>query len=162
MESRTIGDRIREIRAARGWTVQKVADVTGYHKSYISKLECGQAVNPSSKFMVALSLKAGVDLGWLLTGSGTSILPPGSALHAPGRGLDEVISEELAVSECLRLLAEQVGVPGLMRWGAAINDLPIMSPTAKEFWSRAIARVLMGRDESDESLASAHARRKAK
>lgn len=56
MTAKTIGQRIKEAREARGWTQQELANRMGYTQAAISYLENGKHTydKPSSRVLMAL------------------------------------------------------------------------------------------------------------
>lgn len=58
---RAIARRIRQLRLDKGWTLEKLADVTGLSKSYLSQVENG-AKNPpiSTLIKIAFGLSVGI------------------------------------------------------------------------------------------------------
>ena len=63
---KTVGDRIRERRAALGLSMRDVAS-RGVSASYVSRIETGDR-QPSAKALAALAPKLGVSIYWLQTG----------------------------------------------------------------------------------------------
>lgn len=59
-----IGGKIREIRSAKGWTQEKLADEIGIPQGYISKLESGQH-SPNHRTLERLASALGVEVGQL-------------------------------------------------------------------------------------------------
>lgn len=64
-----IGRRIREVRTARGWTVQHLADRAGVSRRLLTQVELGQA-NPSLVAITRIARELGTDFRSLLDGSG--------------------------------------------------------------------------------------------
>jgi transcriptional regulator with XRE-family HTH domain len=62
-----LGDRIRELRAARGWSQEDFADVCGLHRTYIGSVERGER-NLTLKSLVTISRCLGITVSDLLSG----------------------------------------------------------------------------------------------
>jgi transcriptional regulator with XRE-family HTH domain len=96
------GKRIRQLRKRFGLSVPKFAAQLGFDRSYVFRLENGDADNPSLKFIESVVQKFGVDREWLIGGVGD-----GNSLRVdvvPYRsGIDGHIRNRL---ECLRSIIE--------------------------------------------------------
>lgn len=67
----TFGDRLRQLRKSRGWTLAQLAAHSGYDKSYLSALETGRRSNPSLQFMEDMvKVFDTVARDWLQSGGG--------------------------------------------------------------------------------------------
>ena len=64
------GDRLRELRKKLGLSVAKFAGAVGFDRTYVHRIENGQAINPSLNFIEAVSGRFGVDREWLVGGVG--------------------------------------------------------------------------------------------
>ena len=75
--ARTISGRTRELRDARGLSLQAVADRAGLTKSHIWELEQGRSRNPTISTAVSLARALGVSLDYLtgLTNAAPSLHP---------------------------------------------------------------------------------------
>jgi transcriptional regulator with XRE-family HTH domain len=62
--------RLQWARERLGFSVLQFARAAGYNRTYIYKLEHGQAANPSSEFFDKMSEKFGIRREWLLEGDG--------------------------------------------------------------------------------------------
>jgi transcriptional regulator with XRE-family HTH domain len=51
----SVGDRVKSMRLARGWTLRELASLSGLSAGYLSQLETGKRRRPSSEAAVALS-----------------------------------------------------------------------------------------------------------
>ncbi|QWT19691.1 helix-turn-helix domain-containing protein [Bacillus sp. NP157] len=58
--------RVRELRKARGHSLQEVADALGLSKSHVHQLEKGTSANPSYAVLRALSMYFDVSIGALV------------------------------------------------------------------------------------------------
>lgn len=67
---RTIGDRVRAARKARGLTTRDLAKLASCSCGYISRLEAGAYANPGLTTLTAIAGALGVQLLWLLRGTG--------------------------------------------------------------------------------------------
>jgi transcriptional regulator with XRE-family HTH domain len=61
------GRRVRELRRARGWTQEELADRTRRHWTYIGGIERGER-NPTLTVIADLAAGLGVPLGQLFVG----------------------------------------------------------------------------------------------
>ena len=61
----SIGDRIKELREAKNWTQDDLADAAGIHRVTIAKYEAGK-VEPKSTSLSRLATALEVDAGFLL------------------------------------------------------------------------------------------------
>lgn len=63
-----IGEHLRELRQAKGWTLRKAGEVIGFSASYLCDIEHGRR-NPSLKQIGRIA--AAYDMGlWILIGHG--------------------------------------------------------------------------------------------
>jgi transcriptional regulator with XRE-family HTH domain len=117
-----LAQRIETIRKGAGLSVIGLAQLLGVHRSYIYKLERGEASNPSQDFASRLKEKLGVDLSWLLTGEGER---PGLKTMSPiGNSMDrryELRVSDSSVLTILESLVADFGVIGNDRTG--VNNL---------------------------------------
>lgn len=60
-----LGERIRDLRKARGWSQERFADVCGVHRTYMGHLERGEK-NVSFNTLVRLADALGITLSELL------------------------------------------------------------------------------------------------
>ena len=84
-EYATMGDRLRQARAARGLSLRRLAEVLGVSPSLISQVETGRA-KPSVNTLYALATELGISLDTLLF---MDTEPPSrqAGEEPPGRGL---------------------------------------------------------------------------
>ena len=61
----TIGDRVRELREAKGWTQDDLSEAAGIHRVTIAKYEAGK-VEPKSTSLARLASVLGVEAGFLV------------------------------------------------------------------------------------------------
>ena len=64
------GKRICQLREKFGLSAPKFAALVGFDRSYVFRLENGEADNPSLKFIESIVEKFGVDREWLIGGVG--------------------------------------------------------------------------------------------
>ncbi len=71
---KAISQRIREVRGAKGWSLDKLAHVTGLSKGYLSQIENCDKV-PTINTLTRISFGLGVDVKTLITGEQSDIPP---------------------------------------------------------------------------------------
>ena len=60
-----LGQNLRRLRLARGWSQEAFADEAGIHRTYVSDIERGVR-NPTITVVAKLTLSLGVTMGELL------------------------------------------------------------------------------------------------
>jgi transcriptional regulator with XRE-family HTH domain len=65
-QANALAARIRQLRTARGKSLQEVADALGMSKSHVHQLERGTSANPSVSVLRALSAYFAVSIGFLV------------------------------------------------------------------------------------------------
>jgi transcriptional regulator with XRE-family HTH domain len=88
----TMGDRLRQARAARGLSLRRLAEILGVSPSLISQVETGRA-KPSVNTLYALATELGISLDTLLF---MDTEPPslGDADNAPPEPFDAVLPHD--------------------------------------------------------------------
>ena len=88
----TVGERIREVREARGWTQEKLAGAAKISKSFLSEVENkGKNISLDLLLRVATALDASVE--YLATGGGDEAKSRGESRvrtqrrHSPSRAI---------------------------------------------------------------------------
>ncbi|MGG4489234.1 helix-turn-helix domain-containing protein [Metabacillus idriensis] len=61
-----VGDRLRELRQEKGYSISELADLAGVSKSYLSYIERNIQKNPSLQFLQKISMTLEVDLEYLV------------------------------------------------------------------------------------------------
>ncbi|WP_191565571.1 XRE family transcriptional regulator [Metabacillus idriensis] len=61
-----VGDRLRELRQEKGYSISELAELAGVSKSYLSYIERDIQKNPSLQFLQKISFTLDVDLEYLL------------------------------------------------------------------------------------------------
>ncbi|MFY0758449.1 helix-turn-helix domain-containing protein [Metabacillus dongyingensis] len=61
-----VGDRLRELRQEKGYSISELAELAGVSKSYLSYIERNIQKNPSLQFLQKISMTLEVDLEYLL------------------------------------------------------------------------------------------------
>lgn len=80
---KTIGDRIRQAREARGWSAYELAMRVGYaHQSGISNLE-NRATGSGGNKIAAIAEALGVPVDWLLNGPDDATVPSRFVVRKP-------------------------------------------------------------------------------
>jgi transcriptional regulator with XRE-family HTH domain len=64
---KSISDRIRKLRLGKKWSLDKLADITGLSKSYLSQIENGEK-NPPIGTLTKIAFGLSVDVIYLITG----------------------------------------------------------------------------------------------
>jgi transcriptional regulator with XRE-family HTH domain len=77
---KAIGDRIRKLRSDKEWSLDKLADITGLSKSYLSQIENCEK-NPPIGTLTKIAYGLGVDVIYLITGENQRALAPTSLSH---------------------------------------------------------------------------------
>ena len=65
---RTFGERVRDLRKARGWSQPYLGRFVGISKSAISQIENGETTYPRPETLFELAKAFGVDPKWLMDG----------------------------------------------------------------------------------------------
>ena len=90
-DKRTIGEKVRQLREAKGWSQGKLSARMGLNNSaYISKLERGQIEKPTFERLAEMARALGVP-DWELTGGAP---PPGATDDTFLRALGDVFSAD--------------------------------------------------------------------
>lgn len=101
-EAQHIGIRIRELRKAKGLTLQQLADVFGISRASVSEWESGRS-KPDASRLVELAAKLGVSVEYLLDDNGPEILRAKVAdIHRAVRAGRAPASAADAAQEALR------------------------------------------------------------
>ncbi|WP_191556850.1 helix-turn-helix domain-containing protein [Metabacillus idriensis] len=61
-----VGDRLRELRQEKGYSISELAELAGVSKSYLSYIERNIQKNPSLQFLQKISMTLEVDLEYLV------------------------------------------------------------------------------------------------
>jgi len=64
---KTFGKRVRELRKARGWTQEQLAEAADLHENYVSRLETGEQ-EPGLFVLLRLCRALGIATAQLLEG----------------------------------------------------------------------------------------------
>ena len=67
--SRNLKEKIRELRKAKGYSLDKLAEITGTSKSYLWELENRESRNPSAEKLASIAEVLGVTTDFLLSDS---------------------------------------------------------------------------------------------
>jgi transcriptional regulator with XRE-family HTH domain len=113
---RTLGQRIKQLRAERGWSQEEFAEICGVHRTYMGHIERGEK-NLSFGSMVRVANALGVSLSDLFKGleNGEALSPSGVAQrgrvrNAGGSKVDRnrLIREVATLERVLRTLKQLV------------------------------------------------------
>lgn len=98
----TVGERIKEVREARGWTQEKLADEAKISKGFLSEVE-NKGKNLGLEILLRIATVLGASVEYLATGAG-----PEAAAREPvviPRELSKAAEElELSYQETMELL----------------------------------------------------------
>lgn len=61
-----LGEKVREARRERGWSLRKAEEVTGIHNSHLTQIETGRIARPSTPLLWQLHTGLGLDYDELL------------------------------------------------------------------------------------------------
>ncbi|MDQ0859271.1 helix-turn-helix domain-containing protein [Bacillus sp. V2I10] len=61
-----VGDRLRELRQEKGYSISELSELAGVSKSYLSYIERNIQKNPSLQFLRKIAMTLEVDLEYLL------------------------------------------------------------------------------------------------
>lgn len=107
-----IGSRIAELRTARGWSLQQVADLAGCSKGHVWELEQGRSKNPSVTMLSALAQAFGVPLSDLI---GTPTDKPRVGAHLAGAiaAVNDIWERAYAAGFAAGVASRSPGGPGV-------------------------------------------------
>ncbi|PYP90834.1 MAG: hypothetical protein DMG65_10010 [Candidatus Angelobacter sp. Gp1-AA117] len=107
----TLGDRIREVREERGWTLEKLAEKTGLSRSFLSEVENNKAT-PSAESVLKISNALGVSLDYLLKGEIGKEERERKPVEIPPTLSAVAAEEHWSFNETMRVLAAHNSVVG--------------------------------------------------
>ena len=126
----TLGDRIREVREERGWTLEKVQEKTGLSRSFLSEVETNKAT-PSAESVLKISIALNVSLDYLLKGEIGKEERERKPVEIPPELSAAAEEEHWSFSETLMLLATHNSVVGNRGKTFTFNRQP-----TKEEWKQ--------------------------
>jgi transcriptional regulator with XRE-family HTH domain len=118
-----LGKRIHDLRAARKWSQEEFAHVSGFHRTYVGQIERGEknmSVHNLSKVADALGVNMSALLDGLETGTEPSLKLPRAA--AAGRTAKEMAHRFLVSRKLVKRLKIQHAE--MSRTILALEDLP--------------------------------------
>jgi transcriptional regulator with XRE-family HTH domain len=137
----SLSERVRRLRGAANLTLHQVADGIHYDKSYISRIENGSSLNPSKRFLEAVSAYFGISIAWLATGEGEMVsiakLPPPRAGSS-----EEEMMERRQAADVIRIFARRLSARQIMQAIAEVEHSKTLDRESVEFWSPIITRAL--------------------
>ena len=85
-DMQTMGDRIRQLRIARGYSQEALAEVCGVTRGAVSQWEIGSTANVKLKTFMVLAETLGTDFAYLIYGPDRrpSVSPVAPAPHSSG------------------------------------------------------------------------------
>lgn len=92
-----LGKKIRQLRKGKGWTLEKLAELTGSSKSYIWELENKDLPRPSAEKIGKIANVLGVTTDYLMDKSKTSPNKDvvDTAFFRDYQGLDDTTKEKI-------------------------------------------------------------------
>ena len=118
-----LGKRVHELRAAKDWSQEEFAHVSGLHRTYIGQIERGEK-NISFGNLSKISSVLGVTLSELLSG-----LEAGEKLPVKSRGGPKDGSQSMKIQKLVRQLRVQQAAAN--RAVASLEELVLSSGAAK-------------------------------
>jgi len=157
-----VGQRIFELRHARGWTQVELAEKAAVSQPYLSRLERGVLVNPAAGVVHRLARSLGVPVSHLYAQPGSELLALRADLHVrvtraladAGGDLDRAeAAARRVLAEFLDGLGELSGREELEEWGFRLihSHLSLRRLSMAEAQSRPQAQIpLAGRYGEDD------------
>ncbi len=105
MSAQELGQRLRQVRELRGWSLREASERAGISPAYLQKLEHGQVKGPSPNVLYALAEQLKVPYSELMKDAGY-VVPRGSGGRqsvAPNMLAHALSSEELTGEEAQEL-----------------------------------------------------------
>jgi transcriptional regulator with XRE-family HTH domain len=135
-----LGKRVHELRAAKKWSQEEFAHISGLHRTYIGQIERGEK-NISFGNLSKIASVLGVTLSELLSG-----LEDGSSLgrkskHPPGSGSQRGSEAALQMFE-IRQLVRRLAIQrtALDRTIVTLEELAIRGPRTRRPTSRNVSK----------------------
>jgi transcriptional regulator with XRE-family HTH domain len=118
-----LGKRIHDLRAARKWSQEEFAHVSGFHRTYVGQIERGEK-NMSFDNLAKVADALGVTMSTLLDGleNGTEATVKLPRAEAGGRPLKEAAHQALEARKLVKRLKLQHAE--MNRTILALEDLP--------------------------------------
>lgn len=153
-KQQTIGQRLRILRESVGQSMEAFGLEIGFDKSYLSRLERGEAESPSTRFVDAVCSKYPVSRDWLMEGIGDPI-PTGVVENATQNAVDwtkisshmslaaktmESLQGELSTVEVLRIIMRGLPVNERVKKTLEVMQDPSVRTLAKPLWLKAMLR----------------------
>jgi transcriptional regulator with XRE-family HTH domain len=131
-----LGKRIHDLRAARKWSQEEFAHVSGFHRTYVGQIERGEK-NMSFDNLAKVADSLGVTMSTLLDGleNGTETNLKLPRAEAGSRAVKDTAHRELEAQKLLKRLKLQHAE--MNRTILALEDLPARSQSRKRSPSRA-------------------------
>ena len=103
-----LGKRIHDLRAARKWSQEEFAHVSGFHRTYVGQIERGEK-NMSFDNLAKVADALGVTMSALLDGleNGIAANPKVPRAEASGRGVKDSVHRALEAQKLVRRLKLQ-------------------------------------------------------
>jgi transcriptional regulator with XRE-family HTH domain len=118
-----LGRRIHDLRAARKWSQEEFAHVSGFHRTYVGQIERGEK-NMSFDNLAKVADALGVTMSALLDGleNGIAANPKVPRAEASGRGVKDSVHRALEAQKLVRRLKLQHAE--MNRTIVALENLP--------------------------------------
>ena len=118
-----LGKRIHDLRAARKWSQEEFAHVSGFHRTYVGQIERGEK-NMSFDSLAKVADALGVTMSALLDGleNGIAANPKVPRAEASGRGVKDSVHRALEAQKLVKRLKLQHAE--MNRTIVALENLP--------------------------------------
>lgn len=148
----SFAERLLWLRTLKGLTLKQFSERIKCDSGYLSKLESGKSKNPSTRFLVHLSMAFFVNVRWLKDGVGQ---PFGSVDDSSGAKNANNISDDrlqriyaildelptaLDADRVLAVLLKEQSLKDLQDLWAQVRSLPGLQKPAVHFWNEAFLR----------------------
>jgi transcriptional regulator with XRE-family HTH domain len=118
-----LGKRIHDLRAAKNWSQEEFAHVSGFHRTYVGQIERGEknmSFDNLAKVADALSVTMSTLLDGLENGTGTTVKLP--RVETGGRGVKAAVHRVLETQKLVKRLKLQHAE--MNRTISALENLP--------------------------------------
>lgn len=117
----TLGERIRDCRQARGWTVEELALKAKVSKGFLSDLERNKQKNPGIHYLRSIAGALDVSIHYLTTGRTGA--PSATEIQLPGSLVEFAKEEQLSMAETMMLMDARRQIVSHRSNGSKSDDL---------------------------------------